>query len=256
MRDFGALFAENCSGCHGPQGRDGAAQPLNDPLYLRIVPRDELRRTIENGRPGTSMPAFARNRGGPLDAPQITAVVDGMEHTWAGPVDLSGASAPAYSAASGDAAAGAVVFAGACSGCHGNNGAVGPIVNQSYLTLVSDQGLRTAVIVGRPRLGMPDWKHQAYHGGLSEDDISNVVAWLSSQRQPITQVRRQRQAGPNEFENGTGRKGESAKGNEGSGNGPGSPGQRSQEDNRGSGSSSIQGGPGASEKNTTPIKHQ
>src|SRR3989442_1239519 len=37
VTDFSRLYAQNCSGCHGADGRLGAARPLNDPLYLALV---------------------------------------------------------------------------------------------------------------------------------------------------------------------------------------------------------------------------
>ena len=32
--DFKTLYAENCAGCHGAEGRGGAAIALGDPVYL------------------------------------------------------------------------------------------------------------------------------------------------------------------------------------------------------------------------------
>jgi len=179
---FNRLFASNCSGCHGTGGRNGAAQSLNDPLYLNIVSADEIRRTVEYGRPGTSMPAFAQNEGGPLSPVQIETVVNGIEHNWRGSANLHGTTPPPYSAPLGNAQNGKVIFDEVCVLCHGEKGAVGPVTGASYLTLVSDQGLRTTIIVGRPTLGMPDWRHQPYRHGLTDQDISDLVAWLSSQR--------------------------------------------------------------------------
>ncbi len=255
ITDFRVLYSENCSGCHGTDGRNGAGPVLNSAEYLSIVPRDALLQTISDGRAGTPMPAFARSEGGPLYPKQITALVDGMETNWAKP-GAAPANAPPYSAPLGNAAAGAQVFAAVCAPCHGKNGRVGSITGQSFLALVSDQGLRTTIIVGRPPLGMPDWRHQARHGGLSTEDIANLVAWLSSQRSPLTEARQEREAGPNETENGSGNTGQQTKGNEGSGRGPASPGQRKNEGNISRGASSFQAGPGASNRNTTPEKHQ
>ena len=181
ITDFRALFAANCSGCHGPEGREGPAPPLNNALYLRLVPREEMQHTIENGR-GTLMPAFARLQGGPLYPKQIAAIVNGIEQNWAKPVDLEGAALPPYSAPAGDANQGHALFDKVCARCHGPNGSVGPVVTGSLLALVSDQSLRTTIIVGRPLFGMPDWRHQEVVGGLKEQDISNLVAWLASNR--------------------------------------------------------------------------
>ena len=37
VTNFSQLYAVNCAGCHGADGRLGAARPLNDPLYLALV---------------------------------------------------------------------------------------------------------------------------------------------------------------------------------------------------------------------------
>src|SRR2546426_7252644 len=55
----------------------------------------------------------------------------------------------------------------------------------SYLALVSDQGLRTTVIVGRPDLGMPDWRGYVRGQPLSPEHVADVTAWLVAQRRPV-----------------------------------------------------------------------
>ena len=35
--DFHVLYKQNCSGCHGDNGRGGAAIPLNNPAYLAVA---------------------------------------------------------------------------------------------------------------------------------------------------------------------------------------------------------------------------
>ena len=57
-------------------------------------------------------------------------------------------------------------------------------MDPAYLALVSDQGLRVAVIAGRPDLGMPDWRSVAGQP-LSRQQISDIVAWLTTQRRPV-----------------------------------------------------------------------
>ncbi len=57
VTDFTQLYAQNCAGCHGVDGRLGAARPLHDPLYLTLVGTDVLRQVIAHGVPGTAMPA-------------------------------------------------------------------------------------------------------------------------------------------------------------------------------------------------------
>jgi cytochrome c oxidase cbb3-type subunit 3/ubiquinol-cytochrome c reductase cytochrome c subunit len=54
-------------------------------------------------------------------------------------------------------------------------------VNGSYLALISDQGLRSIVIAGRPDEGMPDWRTFGAQP-MTDQQISDVVAWLASKR--------------------------------------------------------------------------
>jgi mono/diheme cytochrome c family protein len=184
--DFNTLFAQNCAACHGAGGRGGAAIPLSDPVFLAIADDGVIRRTATTGVPGTPMPAFAKSAGGMLTDQQIDAIVGGIR-AWAKPGYLHGESLPPYSASSpGDSGHGAEVYATYCASCHGQDGRGGSkassIVDGSYLALVSDQNLRTVVIIGRPDLGAPDWRNDVPGRPMSSQEISSVVAWLAAQR--------------------------------------------------------------------------
>jgi cytochrome c oxidase cbb3-type subunit 3 len=185
--DFTLLYASNCAGCHGPDGKGGGAIGLGDPAYLAIADDATIRRVTGNGVPGTAMPAFAQHSGGMLTDDQINVIVGGIRARWAKPDALRDADPPPYTAQSpGDPKRGATAFAIYCSSCHGSDGHGGKrassIVDGSYLALVSDQNLRTTVIVGRPELGAPDWRGDVPGRPLSPEDVSDVVAWLASQR--------------------------------------------------------------------------
>ena len=84
--DFGLLYADNCAGCHGQDGKGGAAIGLNDPVYLAIADDATIRRVTADGVPGTAMPAFAQHSGGMLTDDQINAIVGGIRTRWAKPV--------------------------------------------------------------------------------------------------------------------------------------------------------------------------
>ena len=91
------------------------------------------------------------------------------------------------SVGSGDAAKGTAVYQTYCARCHGADGAggsAGSIVDPNFLTMVSDQGLRTTVVVGRADLGKPDWRSNLPGHPMTEQEINDVVAWLVSHRQP------------------------------------------------------------------------
>jgi len=184
--DFDLLFGQNCAGCHGVNGRGGAAFALANPVFLAIADDAVIRRTAANGVPGTLMPAFARSAGGVLTDRQIEVLVQGIR-SWANPAALGSQTPPPYSAtAPGDPQRGAAVYRTYCSSCHGADGRGGnkasSIIGDSYLALISDQQLRTIVIAGRPELGAPDWRSDVVGQPLPDQSISDVVAWLSAQR--------------------------------------------------------------------------
>lgn len=187
--DFQVLYESNCAGCHGSDGKSGAARALNQPLYLAILPKDTLRQIIHNGRPGTSMPAWAKSQGGPLTDQQIDALVGGIYKNWAKPDNFRNATLLSYSAGAttGDAANGKRVFLKKCFPCHARGAAVGPVTESSYLSLVSDQYLRSAILAGRPDFGMPDYRGFA----LTEQDVTDLLAYLESMRPPGAQKQMQ-----------------------------------------------------------------
>jgi mono/diheme cytochrome c family protein len=191
---FDELYDRNCAGCHGAGGRLGAARPLHDPVYLALIPHEQLRTIVSNGVSGTSMPAFGASAGGGLTDAQIGALLEGMLARWGRPDLVKGLALPSYegpapgsSAAAGDR--GAAVYASACARCHGPGGRGGPeagsIVDPSFLALVSDQSLRTTVIAGRADLGKPDWRENIPGRPLTPQQISDVVVWLVGHRRPV-----------------------------------------------------------------------
>jgi cytochrome c oxidase cbb3-type subunit 3 len=184
--DFNLLYGKNCAGCHGVDGRGGAALALANPVFLAIADDAVIRHTAANGVSGTPMPAFAQSAGGMLNDKQIDAIVGGFR-SWAKPDALRDVTPPPYAAQSpGDPQRGADAYRTYCSSCHGAGGHGGSkassIVDGSYLALVSDQQLRTIVIAGRPELGAPDWRGDVAGRPMSAQEITDVVAWLSSQR--------------------------------------------------------------------------
>jgi cytochrome c oxidase cbb3-type subunit III len=208
ITDFNQLYTQNCAGCHGAGGRLGAAPSLKDPLYLAFVTDDAMRQAIAKGRVGTNMPAFSEQAGGHLTDQQIELIVNGMRANWSRPDDFKGVEIPRYgvdgpattsgsSAAinndisakasqTGDASRGAATYKNFCASCHGTNGdggSAGSIVDPNFLNLVSDQGLRTTVIVGRADIGKPDWRGNVPGHPMSAQEIDDVVAWLATQRQ-------------------------------------------------------------------------
>jgi mono/diheme cytochrome c family protein len=187
VSDFATLYSQNCAGCHGAQGRGGAAIALANPVYLDIVDEASLRKVIANGIHGTSMSAFAQSAGGMLTDKQIDEITNGILANWSRKGILDGSNPPSYAAnTAGNAGHGELVYRTYCASCHGQGGEGGPkgsaITNDSFLALVSDQELRTIVIAGRPELGAPDWRGNVPGKPMTDQEITDVVAWLASRR--------------------------------------------------------------------------
>jgi mono/diheme cytochrome c family protein len=181
------LYSANCAGCHGAEGTHGPAMALADPVYLAIADDNVLRSVITKGRPGTAMSAFAQKEGGMLTDEQIDSIVRGIREMWGSTGLIAGVATPPYEAsADGDVHQGEAVYATFCASCHGTERRSGPkagsVTDPSYLSLISDQALRTVVITGRPDFGAPDWRGNVAGHPMSDQQIADVVAWLSSQR--------------------------------------------------------------------------
>lgn len=197
VRDFAKLYSLNCAGCHGVEGKGNGALALNNPVYLSIASDEVLKTAASKGVAGKLMPAFAISSGGTLTDEQIDIIVTGIRSHWGKPLETGGAKPPPYAATlAGDAGRGAAVYATACQTCHGPEGKgakkSGSIVDGSFLALVSDQSLRNTIIAGRPGRNHPDWEHCIAGQPLTDEQVTDVVAWLVSHRaatpgQPYTQ---------------------------------------------------------------------
>ena len=194
---FNRAYFVNCLGCHGPDGRDGAARPMHDPLYLEIVPTATLEAVIRDGH-GLLMPGFKKTLYGGMTDKEIAFFVEVMRERWGGTDSehASGEDLPSYAQpeGAGDPARGGRTFATMCGTCHAPDGTglpdgAGSVVDPMYLRLVSDQALRSTVIFGRIDLGCPNFRGpypgQPEGGGLSSSEIDDVTAWLISNRLTI-----------------------------------------------------------------------
>ena len=187
VTDFDTLYGTNCAGCHGANGQNGGAMNLANPVYQAMVDDATLHDVIANGIKGALMPAFGVKRGGPLTDEQIAALVAGMRARWSKGDVLAGQNAPPYRAThDGDTAKGEEAYHVACARCHERQGEkpaeAGSILDGSFLALISPQMIRTTVIAGRPDLGMPDWRGTVKGRALTDEEITDVTAWLMAQR--------------------------------------------------------------------------
>lgn len=190
ISDFHALYTRNCLACHsnGPASVS-ASIAMDNPTFLSIIPEAALREVIANGVPGTLMPGFSVKAGGELTDAQIDILVKGILANKK-PAALP---LPAYRAPLGNAANGQALFE--MSPYAKVDGVAVPpsksILNPAFLGTISDQYLRTLIIVGLPQLGYPDFRNFVPGRALTDAEVSDVVAWIASNRrneygQPIS----------------------------------------------------------------------
>lgn len=81
-----ALYDENCAVCHGDRGQGRMGATLST-VFAAINPQAYARAAVEQGVPGTMMPAWSQAAGGPLstnDLDDISAYVIGLSGRSAG----------------------------------------------------------------------------------------------------------------------------------------------------------------------------
>ncbi|HLH75527.1 MAG TPA: cytochrome c [Candidatus Binataceae bacterium] len=186
VSDFAQLYGENCAGCHGVDGRFGAAMALDNPVLVNWLGTSVLRDLIARGRPGTAMPGFSLAAGGTLTDRQIAILVEGISQRWG--QGSSAVGAPVFAGAEGNPRQGRQDYLAFCASCHGPDGrggaTPGAIVNPDYLTLVSDRHLAAVIVAGRPDLGHPNWRGYSAGHPLDATQVTDIVTWLAAQRPP------------------------------------------------------------------------
>lgn len=188
----GELFVTYCAMCHGLDGRGRVGADLNE--FPGIDAEAAIEQVILEGISGSAMPAFGRDRGGPLtaaDAEDISAyligVLNGTEPIAPAPI-YEAPDIPPLPDIEGDPSNGAVVFQENCAVCHGeeSQGGIGKSLAktwpgtqpEAYLTDVISRGIRGSV--------MPGWAHE--HGGpLTESEVADMVAYTLS-LEPIESI--------------------------------------------------------------------
>ena len=71
----GDLWALSCASCHGVEGQGVNAPALNSKEFLEAITDEQIHHLTASGIPGTEMPAWWNEFGGPLTDEQIRALV-------------------------------------------------------------------------------------------------------------------------------------------------------------------------------------
>jgi len=180
------LYAENCAVCHGEngEGRVGATLAKDWPS---IRPELTVRTIIEQGVPGSVMPAWGQEYGGPFGSGEVEALLMYIL-TWqtGNPPDLAplptATLRPALSPVpnvEGDPNRGAELFAENCVMCHGANaeGRVGATLAKAWPGIRPDLTIKTVIANGIAGSTMPAWS-QENGGPLTNQDQNDLVAFI------------------------------------------------------------------------------
>lgn len=167
--DYGAeVYRQNCSSCHGPDGRKPleGVPTLNHARVLAVAQEDYYLDIISHGRKGTQMPAWETI----LTPTQIRSLVSYIR-SWAQ------TSEEKKELFAGNTSHGKALYRGNCMACHGNNGkgGIGVSLNSpSFLAMASDWFLRDTIKVGR--------KHTAMPAGFAftDEEVNDLLSYIKS----------------------------------------------------------------------------
>jgi cytochrome c oxidase cbb3-type subunit III len=168
------LYDKMCAVCHGPNGegyRADQAPRIAHQDFLSAVNDDYLRHAIAQGRPGTTMSAWSKDRGGPLAPADIDAIV-ALMRSWNHAPRVKLDEHPL----SGNPTRGKEIYAQECASCHGERGVDGRhihIASPLFLRSASNGFLRYAIAKGRSGTSMP-----GFADSLGPDRIEDLVAWV------------------------------------------------------------------------------
>lgn len=193
------LYIENCALCHGQNAEGGGAASTYDPADSWPAPnlttiakryegtppgtdiRDYLETTIARGRPGTPMPAWGSEYGGPMTDYQITAIADWI---------LLQQKAEVEEADPAVGMTGEELFQSNCVRCHGAEleGFIGPSLvgvferhNRETLLGILSNGIYLA-----NGMSMPPWQEGYMYpeGRYTDAALNRIIDYLESE-QPV-----------------------------------------------------------------------
>ncbi len=188
----GRLFVENCAVCHGVDGKGRVGANLTD--FPGISINAALIETIRMGVPGTRMPAWGEENGGPLTQNDLEDLAAYILVVFSGTEPL--APLPTYQpepvtpvpGVPGDPGAGSVVYQANCTACHGaqGQGGIGGKLAKGWSGNEPLVYVQKVVGDGIPGSTMPAWL-QANGGPLRAAEVADVSAYILTLR-PATGI--------------------------------------------------------------------
>lgn len=181
------IYDANCAVCHGAEGQGRVGADLSN-AFPAIDPSAFARSVIVSGVPGTAMPPWSQEQGGPLSDQQIEDVVAFVDSLSGGrspnaptATPLPVTPVPTVPGATGDPTQGRVLFIENCAMCHGEEaqGRLGSNLNKTFASFDPQQFVRATVADGISGTAMPPWSQQ--NGGpLTEQQIDDISAYIVS----------------------------------------------------------------------------
>ncbi len=202
------LYERNCTLCHGIQGQGVDAPPLQNSNFVATAGNAAIMQVIADGRPGTEMPGWLQDNGGPLAEPAIADLVaylqalqgvapsgpsQGLPGTPSGTTAAPATAGPGTTlSAFGNADQGQPLFGQVCAPCHGPQGVQGiPNPGSTDGTVPQlnpiDPSLATAGAIGQfimhgsvpegssPQLAMPAYGDLQL---LTQQQIADLAAYI------------------------------------------------------------------------------
>ena len=191
-------FQTLCARCHGRNGDgkgvtalylDPAPRDLTKAAFMNSKPSERFAHSIEEGVPGTSMPAWAKV----LSPQQAHSVLDYAMATFTReparvlkPHKLPETNPVAVSSES--IMHGEQIFVQRCAGCHGRKAdGKGPnsldilprprnLRNSAFVNALADQRMFESILYGVQGTAMPAWIDY----GLSQKDVGDIINFIRS----------------------------------------------------------------------------
>jgi mono/diheme cytochrome c family protein len=181
--DPSVLYNRFCVSCHndGTFGQwdkfFGRFNPaIRGPGLRAMADKPYLRTAVEQGRPGTLMPAWGKGAGG-LTAEQVNVLVDYLA---AGdsrpPQKLRPAPQPLTG---GNPIRGQELFTQLCAGCHGAPKLAPSLGNPVFLKSASDEFIARTIVNGRTDTAMPAFQREGA-AGLTDEEVRHLLAYVRS----------------------------------------------------------------------------
>jgi mono/diheme cytochrome c family protein len=180
------LYEENCLACHGENGEGRVGATLSKD-WPSIRPDLAVENTIRNGVPGSVMPAWSLENGGPLGEEKIDALVlyilswgtGGLELLTPMPSPTMRPLITPVPQVQGDPNNGALLYDQNCAMCHGaqGEGRVGATLDRVWTSIRPDLSVENTIKNGVAGSVMPAWSVE--NGGpLTEMQIDDIVAFI------------------------------------------------------------------------------